>query len=105
MNISVYVTGAIMIAFMAVATGWSLTQTVKSNGIWRLVHLMLALSMLGGALAIYMNQGSIGMLLGIVLLILSLAVMFISKLKKHWLIVIQFISGALLASGIPFGAP
>lgn len=104
MSVSVYFTGAIMLAFMIVATGWSLTQVVKGKGIWRLIHLILVLSMLGGALSIYMNQGGIGMLLGITLLALSLAVMFVSKSKNRWLIIIQFISGAILASGIPFGA-
>jgi hypothetical protein len=104
MSVSVYITGAIMIAFMVVATGWSFTQTVTGKGIWRLIHLILALAMIGGALTIYMNQGGFGILLGIILLVLSLAVMFVSKSKNRWLVVIQFISGVILASGIPFGA-
>lgn len=101
MNILTFI---IMAAFMVAATAWSLNQVVRAKGIWRLVHLILALSMIGGALTVYMNQGGIGMLFGMLLLVLAPAIMFIDKSPNRWLVIIQFVSGAILASGILFGA-
>lgn len=105
MNASVYVTGAVMATFMLAATGWSLARATRGGARWRLVHLAIALSMIGGAFSVYMNQGGSGMLLGIVLLVLSLAVMLIDKSPGRWPVLIEFISGAILASGILFRAP
>lgn len=104
MNFSVYFTGAIMAAFMLGSVLWSFSQVRNGIGIWRVIHLAIALTMLAGGMAIYMNQGGIGMLLGILLLVLALAVMFVEKSQNKWLAVIQFITGAILASGLLFGA-
>ncbi|MGR3661480.1 MAG: hypothetical protein ACU0CA_09905 [Paracoccaceae bacterium] len=101
MNIITFV---IMAAFMVAATAWSLSQVFRGKGVWRIVHLILALSMIGGALTVYMNQGGIGMLFGMLLLVLAPAIMFIDKSPNRWLVIIQFVSGAILASGILFGA-
>jgi hypothetical protein len=104
MNATVHITGTIMVALMIAAVGWSFIRNIKGKGFWRPNPLILELSILAGTLMIYLNQGSIGILLGIILLALSLAAMFVDKSKDRWLAIVQYISGAIPASGILFRA-
>lgn len=104
MNPSIYISGAIMVAFMLAAIVWSAKRVLNGTIGWKIVHSIIILSMIGGGLAVYMNQGAYGMLAGGILLGAALAVMLMDKTENRWLVAIEFLTGGLLASGILFGS-
>lgn len=104
MSISVYISGAIMLAFMLVAMGWSMGRVWRGPAVWRVVHSLIVFSMIAGGICVYMNQGTYGVLAGITLLATSMAAMLMDKSTGRWLAMIEFITGGILASGVLFGA-
>ncbi|MGJ8584600.1 MAG: hypothetical protein ACSHXD_10935 [Marinosulfonomonas sp.] len=104
MTWSVYVSGAIVVCFILAAAAWSVSRVLHGSGALRLVHVLLVAAMLGGAICLGLGAAGYGMLFGIVMILTSLAVMLLEKHSQRWLVCVPFITGALLASGIPFGA-
>lgn len=101
---SVYVSSAVVVCFVLAAAAWSLGRAWTGSGALRFIHAALVGFMLGGAICLAQGAVGLGMLFGIVMVLTSLAVMLLEKHGQRWLVFVPFITGAILASGIPFGA-
>lgn len=104
MTWSVYLSGAIMVGFIAASVLWSVWRVLTAPLVWRGVHLLMVIAMAAGVFSVLQNAIGLGLVSGLVLVGASLAAMLLEKARNGWLIVVPFLIGALLAAGIPFGA-
>ena len=104
MNWSVYVSGVIVICFILAAAAWSFSRIFMESGGLRALHATLVGATLGGAICFGLGAVGYGMLLGIIMVLTSLAIMLLENHGQRWLVFVPLTTGALLASGIPFGA-
>ena len=102
MSESVQITTAIMGFFIAAAFGWSVWRVAQSNGIWRAIHAANVILVVAAAGFVATDNVGYGMLAGIGIILLSLAVMLMDASRSRWLAFILVVAGILLASGLPF---
>lgn len=102
MSASLYVTGAIMAAFLLAAIVWSAARVKATTGAWRLLHLGLVLLLPAAGLCVYLNLILPGIFIGLCLLLLALAALLFDGDRRRWLAFVPLFTGLLLAAGVPF---